>query len=54
MRYEIAHYPNADAASELLIVDAPSNSTAISAAHGQVPEGNAIVFVRPVNDDLGS
>jgi hypothetical protein len=54
MQYEISHRPNANAASELLTVDAPSNSAAISVAHGQIPEGNTIVFVRPANDDLGS
>lgn len=53
MQYEIAHRPNADAASELLTVDAETSSDAITAARPRIPKGNTVLFVRPVDDLQG-
>jgi hypothetical protein len=52
MQYEIAHRPSAGAASKRLAVDAKSTSAAITATRNHIPEGHAILFVRPLNADL--
>jgi hypothetical protein len=52
MEYEIAHRPDVDSASELLVVDARTSSAAITAAQDRIPEENSVLFVRPHDPGL--
>jgi hypothetical protein len=52
MRYELAHRPRADQPGERITVDAATSGAAVTAARAQVPEGNVLLYVRPLSADL--